>query len=69
MKSFIALLSACIGTALLVNLFVGLLLYGNPLVPLADIENMVAVVYSGTLLALAILLLHKVVRVLEKTLQ
>ncbi|MBB1287079.1 hypothetical protein HRH25_22050 [Flavisolibacter sp. BT320] len=64
-RTFCYLFLICSGVVLLVNLFIGLLLHGNPFIPLGDEENRKAIILTGSLLSCALFILNAVIRFLE----
>ena len=65
-RSIWTLFIAMNSMALLVNLFVGLLVYQNPLLALADEQNMMYVLLFGTVVSILIYGGYKLVVYLEK---
>ncbi|RYZ48853.1 MAG: hypothetical protein EOO14_21560 [Chitinophagaceae bacterium] len=58
-----------LGAILLVNLFIGLLLHSNPLLPFADSENQLSMMLTGTLLGSALFLLNRCLSFIESLLR
>lgn len=59
------LLAVSNAAVLLINLFVGSLVYQNPFMPLADIKNVLFVLLVGTLFAFALFALYRIIQYLE----
>ena len=60
-RPLVKLLAVCNATVLLVNLFVGLLVYQNPFMPLMDLKNSLYVFLAGTSLAIGLFTLYRLV--------
>ncbi|HEV7333178.1 MAG TPA: hypothetical protein VGN63_19240 [Flavisolibacter sp.] len=68
-RRFWLLLFICNGTVLLVNLFIGLLLHGNPFVPFSEGENWTAMLLAGTVLGSALFILNTALSLFESLMQ
>jgi hypothetical protein len=53
-RTLLRLLVACIAIVLFINIFVGVLVYQNPVSPLIDVKNMLFVLLAGTSLAVSL---------------
>ena len=68
-RRFCFFFSLSLGAILLVNLFIGLLLHSNPILPFADSENQLFMMLTGTLLGAALFLLNTVLSRIEALLK
>ncbi len=59
------LLVACFITILFINLFVGVLVYQNPLLSLIDVRNMISVLIAEASVAVGLFAIHRAVLFLE----